>query len=274
MVTATSDLAERLTRADSSYWHSWGEAVRDLHENPHGVEVFQFGRVSALHVHSAPVPVFNRVLGIGERDATLIDDFLALYGERFTPCRFDIDPFSSGPGLLNALNDRGLHPSEFQTTLYRSDLDDVEEASAPGVEIRPVNSNEIDFYAQLYESAYHGDRAPALLSRFRIDSIKARFGVPGWTFYMMLVDGVPAGGAALHVADDVATLAGGATMYTLRGRGCQSVAINRRLIDAAEAGCRIAVTRCGVGTPSQRNMERSGFSTAYTKSVWQQQLLL
>lgn len=274
MVTATSDLAERLTQADSSYWHSWGEAVRDLHENPHGVEVFRFGRVSALHVHSAPVPVFNRVLGVGERDAALIDDILALYGERFTPCRFDIDPFSSGPQLLGALNDRGLHPAEFQTTLYRTDLDRLEEMSAPGVEIRTVRPDEIEFYAQLYESSYHEDGAPALLSRFRIDSTIARYDRPGWTFYPMLVDGVPAGGAALHIADEVATLAGGATMYTLRGRGCQSIAINRRLIDAAQAGCRLAVTRCGVGTPSQRNMERSGFATAYTKSVWQQHLLL
>ena len=143
----------------------------------------------------------------------------------------------------------------------------------PGVTVRPVKSKELAFYARLYEHAYHGEKAPKRLSRFRTDSIKARFASPEWRFYLTLVDGVPAGGGALHVKDGVASLAGGATMFTLRGRGCQLALLNRRLVDAAELGCELVVSRCAVGSISQRNMERAGLQTAYTKSIWEPRLI-
>jgi hypothetical protein len=38
--------------------------------------------------------------------------------------------------------------------------------------------------------------------------------------------------------------------------------------DAAAAGCELVVTQTDPGSTSQRNMERAGFRTAYTRTIW------
>jgi hypothetical protein len=87
---------------------------------------------------------------------------------------------------------------------------------------------------------------------------------------MAFVGSQPAAGAILHVSEGVATLAGGATLTRFRGRGCQSALIERRLSEAAEAGCDAVTSRCAAGSTSQANMERVGMRVAYTKDIWQQ----
>ena len=246
-------------------------AVRALPGNRYGVEIDERGPLTALHVREIPTPYYNRVLGI---TPTFVDgacEMIESYRERFTPCRVDVNPFYSSPTLLTRLNSRGFHPSEFQTNLW-GDPTIVEPVNVPGVSVREVRPEEVSFFALLYERAYYGGKAPKRLSRFRMESIKARYSHPDWRFYLTLADGVPAGGGALHISDGVASLAGGATMYTLRGRGCQLALLNRRLMDAAELGCELVVSRCGVGSVSQRNMERAGLQTAYTKSIWEPRL--
>ena len=47
----------------------------------------------------------------------------------------------------------------------------------------------------------------------------------------------------------------------------QTALINRRLWEAASAGCEFAVVSTMPGGGSQRNMERRGFQVAYTKIV-------
>lgn len=83
---ATTDLAERLAQADAALWVDWMHAVRDLPGDPHGADVATFDTVTALHVHGAPVPYYNRVLGLTDGHASMIDEALGYYNERFTPC--------------------------------------------------------------------------------------------------------------------------------------------------------------------------------------------
>jgi hypothetical protein len=248
-------------------------AVRELPGNRYGIEIDERDSLTALHVHEIPIPYYNRVLGISPNSLDGACALVEVFRERFTPCRVDVNPFYSSPSVLARLNSQGFHPSEFQTNLW-GDPTRVVPVKVPGVNVREVRRKELTFFARLYERAYYGEKAPKRLSRFRMDSTKARFAHPDWRFYLTLVDGVPAGGGALHIAEGVATLAGGATIFTLRGRGCQLVLLNRRLVDAAEAGCKLVVSRCAVGSVSQRNMERAGLQTAYTKSIWEPQLLL
>jgi hypothetical protein len=279
-VIATTDVAERLAYADIALWTEWMEALRSIPGNPFGVDIASFDptepsaatnlrRIAALHVHSAPTPYFNRVLGVDESTAEVVGAALAYFSERFTPCRFDVNPFYTGPDLLAALNRAGFHPKEFQTNLYMHPIEAALPV-VPGVKVRPVRDSEMGFFCDLYERAYYGAEGPAMLSKLRAASIQARAARAEWTFYLATVDGMPAGGAALHLKDGVATLAGGATIYTLRGRGCQRALLQQRLVDAVEAGCDLVVSRCGVGSASQRNMERVGMRTGYTKSIWQQ----
>jgi GNAT superfamily N-acetyltransferase len=60
---------------------------------------------------------------------------------------------------------------------------------------------------------------------------------------------------------------GAATLPEFRGLGIQRAFLQERLRLAQLAGCDLAVTLTLPGTTSQRNAERAGFRTAYTKVV-------
>jgi hypothetical protein len=91
---------------------------------------------------------------------------------------------------------------------------------------------------------------------------------------MALVDGLPAGGGLMYIDGQIASLSGGATVFTLRGRGCQSALLRYRIERAREMGASFVVSRCRANSTSQRNLERAGLKTAYQKVVWEQMIEL
>ncbi|MFY9922262.1 MAG: GNAT family N-acetyltransferase, partial [Mycobacterium sp.] len=52
-----------------------------------------------------------------------------------------------------------------------------------------------------------------------------------------------------------------------RRRGVQSALLTKRLADAAEAGCDVAVVTTAPGSKSQQNVQRQGFHLPYTRAV-------
>ena len=211
-------------------------------------------------------------MGLGPDDAVQIEDIVSFFRERATPFRFDMNPFETAELIRTRLEVHGIAATEHQTNLYGA-AGPAHRPPAPSVRVRPVRSTEIDFFAHLYERAYHHGRPVSRrLSTFRMDGIRARFGMPGWHYCLALVDGLPAGGGLLHVDGPIASLAGCATVFTLRGRGCQSALLRYRIERARAMGATLVVSRCRANSTSQRNMERAGLKTAYTKVVWEQTL--
>lgn len=68
--------------------------------------------------------------------------------------------------------------------------------------------------------------------------------------------------------DGIGHLANASTMPGYRGLGCQTALIERRLQDAAAAGCSRASVVAMWDSQSHRNLARAGFRTVYTKAVW------
>lgn len=264
----TTDIAARLVEADAFLWIDWMLALRALPNNPYGVTVRSDDDTALLHVHGVPRPYYNRFLALGPGAGDALGTAAEFFRLRHSPFRVDVSPFSSAPGLLHQLGAMRLAMSGFQTNLYGFLTHEPRRPSS-NVTVREVRAKEFPFFARLYERAYYGVKAPKRLAAFRIDSLHARFRRPGWRFYMAFVREIPAGGAALFMKDGVATLAGGATMPRFRGKGCQSALLQRRIVDASKAGCEMVVSRCNVGSRSQKNMERAGLLTAYTKAIWE-----
>jgi GNAT superfamily N-acetyltransferase len=92
--------------------------------------------------------------------------------------------------------------------------------------------------------------------------------VEGATLYLATVGVRPAAAAALFVEHGIGHLANASTLPHFRGRGCQTALIERRLRDAAAAGCSRASVVAAWGSQSHRNLVKAGFRTAYTKAVW------
>ncbi len=269
---ATTDVAERVGAADTRLWTAWFEAVRSCPSNRYGIELRTAGDTVVMHCPEIPLSYYNRVMGLGARDCDRVEEVASYFAERETPFRVDMNPFGADDCLSAKLIARRLYPGSFQTSLY-AELDALRPAAPQsGVAVREVRPDEVGFFARLYNRSYFaGERVPKRLARFREASVVARYAQPGWRHYLALVDGVPAGGALSYLDGDVATLAGAATVFTMRRRGVQAALLAQRLRDAADAGCNLVVSRCGVGSASQRNMERAGLRTAYTKVVWVQQ---
>ena len=100
----------------------------------------------------------------------------------------------------------------------------------------------------------------------------ATLGLPGWTHYLALVDGAPAGGACLCVHEDVALFMVAATDSAFRGRGIQTAFIARRLADAIASGCNIAATETVDENASPRNFKRAAFTLVVRRDMYRKEL--
>ena len=96
----------------------------------------------------------------------------------------------------------------------------------------------------------------------------AAIGLPGWTHYLVLVDGAPAGAAALCVHGGVGLCMVAATDPAYRGRGAQGAVIARRLADAVAAGCDLAASETVEDNASPRNMARHGFALLHRRPMY------
>lgn len=102
----------------------------------------------------------------------------------------------------------------------------------------------------------------------RANVMRALLDAPGFRCYLALVDGEPAGLGVLHVADGVGSLANALTIPAMRGRGCQTALLHRRLRDAAAAGCDLIASQCRPGSASERNQLRAGLRVVGSKAWW------
>lgn len=79
--------------------------------------------------------------------------------------------------------------------------------------------------------------------------------------------------AALHTAEDYASMAFAATRPTYRGLGIQQALLLKRIRDARQLGCRYLVSETAEEKPgkpvtSARNMRRMGLQIAYQRQNW------
>jgi len=74
---------------------------------------------------------------------------------------------------------------------------------------------------------------------------KGAFSIPGNRLYVAYVDDTPAATASLYIKDGIGSLSGGATLPAFRKRDCHTSLIQRRIADAAKAGCDLVIGRTG-----------------------------
>jgi predicted GNAT family acetyltransferase len=98
-------------------------------------------------------------------------------------------------------------------------------------------------------------------------AIDEAMGAPGFIRYLARIDGQAVGEAAMRIDGDLAQIAGAGTLSHARGRGVQKALVRRRLADARQAGCTLAVVTTAPGTRSQQNVMRRGFDLLYARAI-------
>lgn len=257
----TPELVARLVTAEQRCMTDWMQAVADLPDNPFGIAIATFGNATALVCSTIPAQVFNRVFGLTVADRDQIETILAFYAQHGAAPVFDLSPYGLPPywvepNLFTPLMEHGLYQGAFRQLLYALPSTDISPLPVH-LSIRAVEAADADLFAAVYDQVWGGSGA-----------IRVLLGHPRFRCYLAFVDGEPAGLGILHIADGVASMANGLAVPHLRGRGCQTALLHRRLADAAEAGCSLVVSQCAPGSTSQNNQLRVGFRIAGSKAWW------
>jgi hypothetical protein len=262
-VTETAELVARIRRAASAFSVAWVEGMRDLPGNPARVTVERFGGAVALACELLPdLDFVNSVHGLDPDDAGSVADVTAFYRGLGLRGWTELAPVADVERLMEHMTAAGWA----QTGFWAAFQGPPSAPPAPaGVEVVEAGAADMADFARIHLDGHEvppEDRGPDEAA------VRAWHGRPGWSLYLALVDGVRAGTAVLTVDHGLAYLANAATLPAMRGRGCQTALLARRIADAAAAGCDTVASLAEFGSGSQRNLERAGLRVAFTQAVW------
>lgn len=199
-------------------------------------------------------------------DMQTLEDF---FRQRQADVFHEVSPLADASALA-LLNERGYHPIEFTSNLYRPLRRDLQLTGAvnPKINVRVIGNNETDqeLWAQTGVKGWSLDveMTDLMLDLFRISARKENA-----PCFLAELDGVPIATGGLFLHDGVALLAGASTIPEGRKQGAQLALLEARLRYAVEQGCDLAMMGAAPGSGSQRNAERQGFRIAYTRIKWQ-----
>ncbi len=196
----------------------------------------------------------------GEVDHGDFEELEEFYNERGAPAVVDAC-LAAHPSLLRVLEERDYHLLSKTDTLVREldDLEDLEEVDIPGLEI--ITDPGPEWAETVLEGFHPGEDVPTYLRAI----YHTYLDLPSTECFLALVDGEPAGGAALGVFEEIGMLFSTSVLPEFRGRGIQKALLQVRLGYAVREGCDVAMVFTDPGSTSQRNVLRQGFEITHTK---------
>jgi GNAT superfamily N-acetyltransferase len=261
----TSADARRMEAAEEYGALRYAQAIQPLHPEWGSIwEQFRGGHLVFVARHS----MVGRAHGLGfagpitPQDIEHIEKF---YFDREYDAQVDVCPYAH-PSLFESLKERGFQVAEFNQTLARwiRPTEQFEKPSLNRLEIRAVKPEEAPAWSRMLAHVFMGEHAPQYESFFE----PWAWGAHPLTLAAFAGGKMVAGcGGVIVPEHKMAGFFGAAALSEHRGQGIQAAFMQERLRLTQEAGCDLAVTLTMPGTTSQRNAERAGFSTAYTKVV-------
>lgn len=255
--------------AEIAGWTSMFKAPPPDFRAATGMAVEEFGDgVVGLVCKAIPIPLFNRVMGMGVW-ADAGESLLDAINDRYRMAAvhsfaLQLCPAARLGAIEERIRQRGFKrggdwakcvrgsrpPATIQTTLR----------------VEPASADNRATYAQTIGESFG---MPASLAPF----LGATVDAPDWRSYLSYDRDEPVGCGALHIENGVGWLGGGGTIPAARKRGSQGAVMARRLADGVALGCTRFVTETGAETPEQpnpslHNMLRAGFELAYLRTDW------
>ena len=269
MANASPELVARLERAEGAALVDVYTAERRAGDPDLGPRSATFGGGLAVALTALDNASFNRILGFGSLGPTTRADVEA--GSAFfrdaglRQSLIQVPNEATTPDLAAWLTDAGYRKSRNWVKLWHP-LEEVREA-ATDLRVERIGPEHADAFADIVVDAMEFPREVAPMAA-------AIVGANGWHHYVGFDGDTPVAAGAMHVEGDTAWIGFGSTREAARGRGGQSAIFARRLRDAKDLGCTLAVVETGEETeedpvnPSYRNMLRSGFTLAYARPNW------
>lgn len=270
MLLTSFETAQRLEEADIAHISRQIEACSQLFPDHKSFNVPVGDGLASITLPSFGRKL-NRITGYGMKGPVSCEE-LAVAEDLFkkngvAEMGVNVCPLAD-PSAFQALASRGFVVENFINSYTRHLTDeDLKEVDLAGVEIIRVPAERASEFPQWSVGGYKdGGRLELLLDTL------ARIAVlrEDTSIYFAVVDGKVAASAGMALIDTskggVAHLYIDSTLPEYRGRGLQIALLKTRLADARKAGYDLGSVQARPGNGSCRNIERAGFSLAYTKT--------
>jgi hypothetical protein len=257
------DLARRLEGAEARANLAFVEARAWLDPTVGAVHT-RVGGVAAMY--DGPESPLTQTFGLGVFGALEAADYDALerfFLDRAAAVHHEVSPLA-GPETLEQLTGRGYVPVELSTVLVRPTAIPLEGRSR--VAVREIEPEEGPVWCRTAGEGWGGESEE--LARFIEAFGQVMVRADGVHCFLAEIDGRPVATGVLSLGGDVALLAGASTVPPARRQGAQLALLAARLEFAAARGADLAMMVAQPGSASQRNAERQGFRTAYTRTKW------
>ena len=222
--------------------------------------------------YAGPGAPSNKVIGIGlgqPLDESRLAAIEEEYRDRNEPVRIELATLADAmiPALLTA---RGYRLVGFENVLGHPL--DLEAPSVPQLPIEIVEAqDEAEWLDVIVDGFASPDPGPGPMETYPREALEQTFtdfgSTTGFVRYLARVEGKPAGAASVRIAGKLAQMCGAATLPVFRRRGIQTALLERRLMDARAAKCKLAVVTTQPGSKSQANSQRRGFQLLYTRAI-------
>jgi GNAT superfamily N-acetyltransferase len=260
-------LARRLEKAEAKSNARFVVARAELFPESGAQWIEVAGAYAMFDTVSSPL---TQSFGLGVFGEVTHDDLARLeefFRERGAYVFHEISPLAP-PGMLGLLKDRGYHPIELTSVMYRPICreESLEGRRQEHLLARPAGRGEHARCADLSVRGWH--EHPEL--RDFLGDVGAVTAIwEGVRSFIAELRGQPIATGILSLCDGIALLAGASTVPEARNQGAQVALLESRLRYGAGQGCDLAMMCAAPGSASQRNAERNGFRIAYTRIKWQ-----
>jgi GNAT superfamily N-acetyltransferase len=260
-------MAQRLEEADIFHITRQVEACAEIFPDHKSFTVPISHGVAAITLPSFG-PKLNRIVGYGragrvsDKDLLVVEDLFAKNG---VDTEINLCPLADS-SAFEVLASRGYSVIGFINYYVRVLTDeDLREVKVEGITISSVPAERAQEFLSWSLAGYKDTGKAELLLETLARSAVLR---QDTSLYIATVDEKVAGSAGMALIE---TTKGGvahfyidSTLPEYRGRGIQAALLRARLADARKAGFDLASVAARPGDGSCRNIERAGFSLAYT----------
>jgi N-acetylglutamate synthase-like GNAT family acetyltransferase len=243
-----------------------GDFARAGRDRGLGVARGRFGRTTATRLAALPGhPAYNKARGFNLEDAGHLAAICTFFEQAGVPPHIEVWAGDASAPLGRCLAEAGFYAAEVGATLVASVEGSLRAyAPNPRVQVRQVEGDDTVYLDTLFEGYGLGGQA----TRIQRAMMTIEHRSPHLRRYLAYLDGHPAAAAGLFTTRQRCYLAGAATLPGMRGQGCQSALIRRRLQDAAAMSGQSVVVTTAFGSPSQANLQRLGFALVHTRALW------
>ncbi len=253
------ELVRRAQAIVGDYKASRLQIIADRPGNPMGAEVRRFEGAVACRVPPFGEHLFNRAVGFTDEQLDAALEVISWYQDGEVPGAFEIAPGPSSNRLLELLHSQGFRHTGFHARF--AGRPSGREGTPAGVEVLRLTDTE---HIEAFSDAYHlgwDATGPAV-------PVEPWLRAPGWSLFLGLCDGNPAGAAVLYLSGGDAYLADCAVDPKYRRRGVHRALLDRRCEDAAAAGTDVVFSGADFLSASHRNMLRKGLTLLFTTAIW------